>query len=383
MWVIDSNLGELLDQATWLETSAELCNLGWQIKLVSSGFPLNKVDERIQTIRLPRPKIYLLGHLVFHLHLLYAIISEWQTIDIIMFHQFSAPFLLPLVLIRNLFGQKLPKLILDSRDLAVDKITIKGKLWVGYFRIAHVLADLLADGQTAITIRMAHAVRIPTRQLLGIWPSGVRTERFSLAISSRHWSGETEPLRLIYIGSFNEQRNLIALCQAVRLVLAEGLGVTLTFVGKGPLASEIEKYCIGGNDGGIFLKPAVPYSEVVREFEKADVGVLPFLDLPHWQIASFIKMFEYLAAGMPILATRIVSHTDVLADAYVFWARDGSVDSLAEAIRDACAKKANLSLMGAKAAAASHDWTWERSARKLDGALRKALDAVYEKTNRT
>jgi len=39
MWIFGSNLGELLDRATWLETSVELYNLGRQVTLVSSGFP--------------------------------------------------------------------------------------------------------------------------------------------------------------------------------------------------------------------------------------------------------------------------------------------------------------------------------------------------------
>jgi glycosyltransferase involved in cell wall biosynthesis len=82
---------------------------------------------------------------------------------------------------------------------------------------------------------------------------------------------------------------------------------------------------------------------------------------------------EAMAAGMPILATRIVCHTDVLGDNCVFWAQDDSVSSLVAAIEQAWAKKGDMPFMGQQAALHAQECTWQRSAEKLAAALYKAL----------
>jgi hypothetical protein len=45
-----------------------------------------------------------------------------------------------------------------------------------------------------------------------------------------------------------------------------------------------------------------------------DIGILPFPDIPRMNVSSAIKMFEYLADGMPALATRLEAYTAVFKD---------------------------------------------------------------------
>lgn len=374
LWIIDNNLGELLDRATWLETSSELCNFGWQVTLMSPGFPQYEVDNRIKAVRIPRPKLYLVGRLIFLLFLVFRIVISYRDVDIILFHQQSAPFLLPLVLLRNLLNLNKPKFIMDSRTAPMDTISIRGRLWVTFFACAHFMANRLADGQTSITRRLAQAQGIPDFQLLGVWSSGVKPERFIKENSLRCWPTEADPLRLIYIGAINEERNLLALIDAVRNVRSEGYNVTLDLVGDGPQRIELEEYVRGIGDGTIQVCHAVPPAEIPKVLASAHVGVLPFSDLPKFQISSPIKLFEYMAAGMPVLATRIACHTDVLGDSkFVFWAVDGSVMALVDAILAANSQKMELMNLGSNAALAVQGWSWREASRKLDQSLRRIL----------
>jgi glycosyltransferase involved in cell wall biosynthesis len=81
-----------------------------------------------------------------------------------------------------------------------------------------------------------------------------------------------------------------------------------------------------------------------------------------------------MAAGMPILATKISAHVDVLGDSdFVFWAENGNPTGLSAAIHEANTRKADLRDMGQKAAISAKDHSWKRSAELLDKALRKVL----------
>lgn len=81
-----------------------------------------------------------------------------------------------------------------------------------------------------------------------------------------------------------------------------------------------------------------------------------------------------MAAGLPILATRIVCHTDVVGEnKYAFWAEDASMEGLLEGLHLVWKNRDSLSEKGDQAAIAAQTWTWEESARKLKTALEQGM----------
>lgn len=85
-----------------------------------------------------------------------------------------------------------------------------------------------------------------------------------------------------------------------------------------------------------------------------------------------------MAAGMPILATRIDCHTDVIGErGFVFWSEDDSVAALLDALRQIWQSRTSLSRMGIEASNAANSWTWAASARKLSDALKNGLVDRY------
>jgi glycosyltransferase involved in cell wall biosynthesis len=370
LWVFPGSLADALDSATWIETSAELSKLGWNVTLVATDVPAGGAREGVNVICLPRPHVYLIGLIAYHVLLLRKVARSLGSIDVVLCHQDSAPFLLPIALLRRLRCLTGPKIVMDSRTVGMDTVSLRGKLHDAYFRAVHRLANSLADGQTAITRHMAEVVGIPDRQLLGLWPSGVKVEDFRRATSIRRWPESDEPLRLVYIGVLRPERNLLALCDGVRLARSAGAVVTLEFIGEGPLRPELERYAGESGPGAISVRHAVPHSLVPEALATGHVGVLPFRDETKIRVSSFIKLFEYMAAGLPILATRVVAHTDVLQDSEcVFWAEDGSPEALASAIGTAYARKLELKGMSERIALAADAWSWQTSARQLSDAL--------------
>ena len=96
-----------------------------------------------------------------------------------------------------------------------------------------------------------------------------------------------------------------------------------------------------------------------------DIGILPFPDMPKMNVSSFIKMFEYMAAGMPVIATRIEAHVRVFNDCdFVFWSGE-TAESIADTMAAVSASKAQLPILGKKARDYSKLWSWEESSKKL------------------
>lgn len=373
LWVYPGSLTEALDSATWLETTRELRQQGWQVTLIAVGPAGIQVIGGVEVLGVPKPDLYLVRQLVYHVGVLRQVATSWPGLDLILFHQMSAPWLLPLRLMRRLTGKQQPLLVMDTRTLFMYLSTRKDRLRAWFYRAVHRLANRWADGQTAITWRMAEAVGIPSEKLWGVWPSGVNLDRFAPAQTARQWPLAGEPIRLVYAGALYRERNLLPLCQAVERANALGMAYVFSLVGDGPERSTLEEFA-AETDGRVQVLPRVPHEEIPGLLAQMHVGVLPFTDEVKFQVSSPIKLFEYLAAGLPILATRIACHTDVMeGGTYVLWAEDGSVEGLLMALRLAWEARASLGRMGHEAAAVAEGWTWHEAARKLGACLEIGL----------
>lgn len=359
---------EKLDSATWIDTTRELRRQGVDVTLITIGPAGKHSCQGVEVLNIPRPSIYLLGQVLFHLNVLRYLLPRMRDYDVILFHQLSAIWLLPL----RLFGRRRPRLVMDTRDM-VDTApgNFKVQMRTVWFDLIIRLAARFADGQTAITPRMVDLVRIPSEQLWGIWPSGVDTERFAAAAKGRHWPWQGEPIRLVYIGIFLAKRNLLPLARAVNRAAAEGMSFVFSLYGDGSLRPELEAVAAESR-GAVRVEHPVPHENVPNVLARAHVGVtsLPEVDDIKYEASSPIKLFEYMAAGMPVLATSNKCHTDVVGDGrYAFWADDVSEETLLATLRHVWAERDRLAQLGREAQSDAHAWTYAANAAKLKAAL--------------
>jgi glycosyltransferase involved in cell wall biosynthesis len=378
VWVYTEPAIQRLDAATWLETTRELRNSGWRVTLVAEGPAGERRIRGVEVLCIAKPRVYLLRQAVFHFRVLRLLASERSTIKVILFHSMSAPWLLPLRFVRRLTQGRYPILVMDSRTVPMAPVKLslwRDQLRALYDRLMHRLANRWADGQTTITQRMAETLCIPSHQLWCSWPSGVDPARFLCARTGRQWPLPGERIRLVYVGVLHYERNLMSLCRAVERANSEGMRFAVSLVGDGTERPALEKFSVR-TEGRVCVLSPVPHERVPALLGQAHVGVLPFPDEEKFRVSSPIKLFEYLAAGMPILATRIACHTDVTGSGeYVFWAEDASIEGLLEALRVIWRASASLRRLGDEAAAAAQAWTWQESAAKLSDALQHAIRA--------
>lgn len=375
VWVYPANIVDTLDCTPKLEITKEMRSLGWQVDLVAIGAAGKQVVQGVDVLCMPSPNIYFVRHIIFHLRVIYHILMNWKLINVVFFHQFSLPWLLPLRLL-NIFSKKHPVFVMDSRTVPMEnqeKAKLKDKLRGKFHLIMTRLGNLKADGVTTITQRMADLLGIPAKKLWGTWPSGVNMEEFSIAHEERQWPGFGDIVKIIYVGVLHYERNLMTLCKAVIMANQKGMNFKLFLYGEGTEKKDLQAFA-DQNPEAIEVFGKVPHDQIPRVLAQAHVGVLPFPDEEKYRVSSPIKLFEYMGAGMPILATRIVCHTDVIGDGeYAFWANNADVSGISDALQQIWCARLSLSAMGEKSLKAAFDWTYKTSAKRLSNALHFGL----------
>ena len=351
--------------------------LGWQVTLLCRVTPGTTHIRGIDITPIPSPDIYFLGQHIFHQRAMRFIKRQNPSADVVMFHQISGLWMLKLRPWRTIRRRSQPLVVLDTRSVYMpDKSNrhhVKGILREIYLNIITRLANRWTDGQTAITDRIARSIRIPVENLWGCWPSGVTPQRFAPAAAVRQWPAPSEPIKLIYIGATDPERNVLALAQAVLQADQKGLRFHFTVIGAGEQHSQL-KILAQQHPDQLAVHDAVPHEEIPNWLAKAHIGALPFPDEEKFRVSSPIKLFEYMASGLPIMATRIVCHTDVMADAdYAFYAEGADVPALISCLEHIFRHKETLPALGQQAISAITQWSWSAAARKLDKALKKGL----------
>jgi glycosyltransferase involved in cell wall biosynthesis len=376
-WIYPDSLNGSLIVAPRLEMTRELRRLGWQVTFLCAGPAGNQTIHGVEVTCLPRIDKYVLRQVVFHWRILLYLVKHRSAIDIVYFNQPSLPVMLLLRLFRKIRRQQRPVFVMDSRTVPMEggNATIKDRLRGTYSNLMNYVANWQVDGQTTITYRMAEQLKIPTRQLWGIWSSGVDIDAFLPLTKTRHWPEGNEPVKLVYLGSFATERDVMILSQAVVKANLQGTNFELFLIGDGRERQNLIDFA-SHSDGKILVIPPVPHDQIPKILAGMHVGTLPFADEPQFRVSSPIKLFEYLGSGMPVLATRIVCHTDVIGEqACAFWAENSSVVGYQAAMQEIWNKRNKLASMGMVASRLAREHTWAASAKQLSTALEGGMAA--------
>lgn len=376
-WVYGGTLDKL-DAATWLEPVKLMRESKWEVTLIAVGDPQKHHIKEVEIVHISRPDIYVIRQIFFHLRVIKFLFQQLNEIDILLFHEASSPWFLIFRFFLRLFGKKNLLFVMDTRTLPMepeDKATWKDRLRAKFSSQINKYGNRFFDGRLTITKRMAQSLHIPPEKLWGVWPSGVKLETFAIAKQERRFPSIEEPIHLIYIGCMHHERNLVTLSKAVTQANTDKHLFTLTIIGDGNARVELEEYA-QTKGKHVHILPPVPHEEIPGWLAKAHIGTLPFPDEEKFRVSSPIKLFEYLAAGMPILATRIDCHTDVIEEIGIaFWAEGSDQQGLYRALMEIEVNRDKLSAMSEKAAALAPKWTWQSSTKKLKQALVNGIEA--------
>jgi glycosyltransferase involved in cell wall biosynthesis len=255
---------------------------------------------------------------------------------------------------------------------------------------------LLAEPMRRWRERICAAADVIVTPAAAILPAAVRARAVEVewgADIQRFHPGAAGPLRFVrpadvtavFAGAFRSWHGAIHLVRAIRLLRERGrhdIGAVL--IGEGPELPRVREEA--ARLDGVVFTGALPHEAMPAHLAAADAGVAPFDVGAHKPLSlgfywSPLKVFEYMAAGLPVIAPRIdriaalVSHE---VEGVLYTPADhGGLAAALERIADP-GLRARLGRAARLRAVA--DYSWEAHCRALDRMLH---DAVARKPARS
>jgi len=117
------------------------------------------------------------------------------------------------------------------------------------------------------------------------------------------------PLRLLYIGRLVREKGLYELLQGLALARSQGVAAELVIAGAGPEEARLQQAAVAHGLEGVSFLGTVRGAAKIALLERADVFVLPSYaeGLPY-------ALLESMAAGVPVIATRVGWIPELVAD---------------------------------------------------------------------
>jgi glycosyltransferase involved in cell wall biosynthesis len=171
---------------------------------------------------------------------------------------------------------------------------------------------------------------------------------------------------LLFQGGLSAGRHLEALVGAMALVQATD--VHLVILGDGPLQPALQKLAVApGAQGRVHLHPAVPQSQLLAWTAAADAGVIPYQPTCLNNLyCTPNKLFEFIAAGLPILASDLPEIRAIVAGHGVGQLADlSSPHAIAAAIDSFFADRRQLAIWRDAALRARSVVNWDEEGRKV------------------
>jgi glycosyltransferase involved in cell wall biosynthesis len=225
-----------------------------------------------------------------------------------------------------------------------------------------------------------------------ILPPGVPGDK----ILRLEWGADTEQFRpdvtgavpfsrpaetvAVFAGAFRGWHGAVHLAHAIRELHARGRhDIGAVFIGDGPELPAVRGAAAGLP--GIVFTGALPHSQMPACLTACDIGVAPFdLDAHRALSLAFywspLKVFEYMAAGLPVVAPAAARIPTIVEHDREGLLYDPAFPrSLAAALEALTDRKLRARLGHAARARAVREYSWSAHCAALDKAMRAAHDA--------
>jgi len=199
-----------------------------------------------------------------------------------------------------------------------------------------------------------------------VLPNGVDTKRFHPAVEAEPLDGVDGKFVVGFVGSLKLWHGLDVLLEAFRALRGRSAAYHLLVVGDGPLRGWVDGYSRGARlDGAVTVTGWIPYDRVPALIQRMDVAVAPYPFLDGFYFSP-LKLFEYMAVGRPVVASRIGQIEHVVQDGTTgLLFEPGDPEDLAEKIERLRSDPRLRQALGAAASQQADGHTWEANARRV------------------
>jgi glycosyltransferase involved in cell wall biosynthesis len=232
-----------------------------------------------------------------------------------------------------------------------------------------------ADGYVTITRELARELeqRFGSRGSVAVVADGATLERDR----TFDWEGPGRPAWVTYAGHLYPWKGVDVLLDAMALLPDLRARIVGGHPGERDLPRLRTLASTLGIDARVELTGLVPPFEVRRWLQAADVLVLPNrATTVSASYTSPLKLFEYLAAGRPIVASRLPALTEVLRDdENALLVEPDNPRALADALSRVSSDRALAVRLARRAFEDAAAFSWSRRAERLEPVLAEAVGA--------
>lgn len=298
--------------------------------LVPAGFVSKKtiegIDVRVINVRIDNKQSVLKRIWTF---MVYAWVSSWYALtlraDVVVASSGPITVGIPGLVARWLRGRKL---VFEARDLwpegAVNMGILKGNLPV---RTAYAFEKICYKSSSAI-IGLSPGIR---NNILARFPL-LRVESVTNAANIPLFSspspapaGFAPGTYAIYFGNLGEVNHSHFLLDAASILLKNGrTDIPIVLIGDGQLKDKLRQRVASESLTNVFILDLMPKSTLVGWVQHALVSVIPLKPLPVFDTSSPNKLFESMAAGVPVIQTTNGWIRDFLAEHDAGFTVDGN-----------------------------------------------------------
>lgn len=176
---------------------------------------------------------------------------------------------------------------------------------------------------------------------------------------------------LIYTGSIRRIRGIIEIIESIKLIKQQIPEIKILIIGfmhEEWLASTLQNIIKSNKlEANVIIKESVPYNDIIDFYQQSKIGLAVFYDLPVHRTILPIKIFEYMAFGLPVI-TNNFGHMGKLTSENNTGVRIASVspsDIATAAIKLLTDKKTYSEISKNCLSAAKEKYKWEIMENKL------------------
>jgi glycosyltransferase involved in cell wall biosynthesis len=246
--------------------------------------------------------------------------------------------------------------------------------------------------------RTADRFVVPTKAILPDWIPPEKIHETEWGVDTNRFRPGVQPppgvklpfardgrLIVIFIGAFRAWHGVRHLVRAMKILRDEGhatrdagihTGIHAVLIGDGPEREPAEAEArAAGLDTSLTFTGALPHELLPACLAAADIGVAPFDTAAHAPLSlafywSPLKVFEYMAAGLPVVAPDIPRLRQILGAGEAGLLYDAaSPQGLADAIAALAEPERRAAIGAAARARAVRDYSWMSHCERLMHAV--------------